>query len=434
MKQLVIYSVLLVLPGIVVAQHTYTHEQFIAAVLEHDFDIQISSNDASIAANENNIGNAGYLPQISATADQNWSESNARQEYLSGQVNEVNGARNTALTAGVQLNWTFFDGFRMFARDKKLDLLESAALINLRAQSEMKVYQASVSFYTLMVLTDLDKLYQASIEVSSQRYEQLDIRVRNGAASEMELIQARLDLTADSAALLNNHRAISALQAQLNGMIARDPALPFEAQGNLPEIPQQLTWDQIRDSSLSNNASLLLAKSALAISEQERREVLSYWYPQLSFYAGYNYSRSQNQVGFLLSNKSIGPSVGLTLRWDILTGLSRIQNTRNSALQISNAALREEQQTFAIQSELRDAYLGYEFASKNLQFEQRNQLVAEEVESIMQNAFESGAYTPLQLREFQLAVVAARTRYLQAELDFISNYLNVLLVSGSMTF
>ncbi len=431
MKRIYIYLIIL-LSGIAHAQESFTHEAYIAAVLEHDFDIRIVANNATMAANENNIGNAGYLPEINASADQNWTINNARQEFLSGQVNEANNAKNTALTAGVQLNWTFFDGFKMFARDKKLDLLESAGQLQLRAQMEMKVYQASVSYYTLLVLDEMNTIYEESIALSKERYNQMDIRVRNGAASEMELIQAQLDLTADSAAYLNNQRSIEALKANLNAMIARDPSLPFEAAGELPDVLEALTWESLREKSLADNSSLLLAKSALAISEQERKEVLSAWYPQLAFYAGYNYGRSQNEVGFLLSSQSLGPSFGLTFKWDILSGLSRIQTSKNSSLAIENTQLKEKQQSTMIQSELRDAYLGYEFARKNLAFEQRNQVVAEEVEQIMENAFESGAFTPLELREFQFAVVTAKSRLLNARQEYVTNYLNVTLLSGSM--
>lgn len=421
-------------PLVAAAQHTFTHEQFIAAVLEHDFDIRIVANNAEMAANENNIGNAGYLPEVNATADQNWTINDARQEFLSGQVNEANKAKNTSLNAGVQLNWTFFDGFKMFARDKKLSLLESSAHTQLRAQMEMKVYQASASFYTLLVLEEMNELYESSIALSKARYDQIAIRLQNGAASEMELIQAQLDLTADSAAYLNNERAVEALKANLNGMIARDPSIPFEASGALPTTLEQLSWEQVHERGLADNSSLLLAKSALAISEQERKEVLSAWYPQLAFYAGYAYGRSQNEVGFLLSSQSVGPNVGFTLKWDILSGLSRIQTSKNSLLAIENAQLAEEKQQTIIQSELRTAFLGYEFALKNSAFEERNQLVAEEVEQIMQTAFESGAYTPLELREFQFAVVNAKSRLLNARLDCITNYLNVMLLSGAMTF
>src|SRR5690606_12272074 len=156
-----------------------------------------------------------YLPTISILADQNWSQTSARQEFLTGQVNEANNAKNTALNLGAALNWTFFDGFRMFARDKKLDLMEESAQLNLRAEMEMKVYQASISYYTLLVLKEMNSIYEESISLTKARYDQMWSKFENGAISQMEFIQTQLDLTADSSLYLNNLREIQAIKAGL---------------------------------------------------------------------------------------------------------------------------------------------------------------------------------------------------------------------------
>lgn len=430
MKKIAFIIVVLLNFGIS-AQNEFTYDQFILEVLNKDFGVQIAKNNASIAENENNIGNAGYLPTISISADQNWSQTSARQEFLTGQVNEANNAKNTALNLVAALNWTFFDGFRMFARDKKLDLMEESAQLNLRAEMEMKVYQASISFYTLLVLKEMNSIYEESISLTKARYDQMQSKFENGAISQMEFIQTQLDLTADSSLYLTNLRDIEAIKASLNALIARDQSVEFDAIGELPSIEEILTWESIREKALANNANLLISKSAIAISEQERKEVLSAWYPQLSFYAGYNYGRAQNGVGFLLSNQSYGPNVGISLKWDILSGLSRIQNTRNSALTISNTELANAQRNLEIEAELKGAFVNYEFARTNMIFEERNQLVAIEVEEIMSAAFESGAFTPLELREFQFAVIESKSRMLDAKLQFLVSELNIKLLSGS---
>lgn len=413
------------------AQTDFTLEEYLAEVLKKDYGILIVKNTAIIAENNNNIGNAGYLPTISVDANQNWTISNARQEFLSGQVNDVQGANNQSLAVGATLNWTFFDGFKMFATDKKLDLLQSSAQLNLRAEMEMKIYQASISFYTLLLLEDLNTVYEESIDFSMARYNQLKTKVDNGAASQVELVQARLDLTADSAALLSNTRSIESLKANLNAMIARDPSLNFEANGVFPDINEPLNWEQVKAQTLSENASLLYAKSMVAVSEYERKEVLSRYYPQLSLYAGYNYGQSQNEVGFVLSSRTTGPQFGFSMKWDILNRLSRIQDGKNSKIYIENNQLVEEQQSLAVQTELKNAFLAYEWAKKNYDFELRNQMISEEIAAIKEEAFNSGALTQLELREFQFAIITAKNRMINAKMEFITGYLNIQLLSGN---
>lgn len=414
----------------VFGQTNFTHEQFIAEVLAKDYGILVVKNSAIIAENNNNIGNAGYLPTITVDASQNWTINNARQSFATGLVNDVKGAKNTSLNVGATMNWTFFDGFKMFATDKKLDILEDASQLNVRAQMEMKIYQASMSFYTLLLLNEMQSIYQESIDYSKARYDQLKLKVDKGAASEVELVQSRLDLIADSAAYLDNVRSIESLKSTLNTLISRDPEAPLTISGEIPELIETRSWESIKEQALAENANLLYYKSMIAVSEQERKETISRYYPQLSFYAAYNYSTSQNEVGILTSSRTLGPQFGLSLQWDILNRLSRIQDTKNSKILIENANYIEEEQRLSVQSELRDAYLSYEWAVKNYQFEERNQLVAEEIATIMEQAYSSGSMTALELRAFQFSVIEGKNRLLNAKLAYITGLMNIELLSG----
>lgn len=411
-------------------QNSYTLDTYISAVLENDFGIKLMKNEVLISENENNPGAAGYLPTIGVTAEQNWTINSARQEFLSGQVNEASNAKNQAFTAGVMLNWTFFDGFRMFATDKKLDLLEEQTKLNLAAEMEMKIYSATLSYYTYLVLSEMKKVYEQSVDLSHARRELLELRVEKGATSEMELIQARLDVTADSAVLLDNMRATEQLRAEMNKLLGRSPEVELQLEGELPETIKQLTWEQLTEAVLTQNTTLLLAKSGIAVREKERKEALSRYYPQLAFYGAYNFGTSQNEVGFLLSNRSYGPQFGLTLRWDILDGLTRMKDTKNARIRVESAGIVAEQQELAVKTELHIAFQDYEWAVRMMEFEQRNAMEAEEMADIMEKSLQSGALTPLELREIQFGITLARSRLLNAQLNYLTSTLNISLASG----
>ena len=99
---------------------------------------------------------------------------------------------------------------------------------------------------------------------------------------------------------------------------------------------------------------------------------------------------------------------------------------------IENSQFFQEQRSLAIQSELRDAFLTYEWARKNYEFEERNQFITEEVAAIKEQAFNSGALTQLELREFQFAIINAKNRMVNAKMEYITGLLNVKLLSGEM--
>lgn len=409
------------------AQQKFTIDTFLSAVLAQDFGIRLSKNQVEQAANANNIGAAGYLPQIGVNLEQNWTINSARQEFLSGQINEANNAQNRSFAAGIMMNWTFFDGFHMFLEDKRLDLMEQSAKINLSAEMEMKIYRAALAFYTLLLLEEINAMYLESIDLSQARLAQIETKKQFGATNDLVWLQAQMDLNADSAVFLQNNRAINLLKSEMNNMMAQNPESRFEVEGSFPKQFDKLAWEDIKQKGLSQNSAILQAKTMLAIREKEHKQVMSRYYPQLDFYTGYNFGQANNQVGFLLANRSYGPQFGLTLRWDVLSGLSRMYDAKNTKIEIDNSKLLQEQQENTVSAELHQAYLDYEWSIENLKFEAKNIASLEQSTNIMKQALTLGSVTPLQLREFQFSVIQAKTRYLEAKMQFITAQLNIAL-------
>lgn len=430
MKNIITFILSLFLIANLHAQKSYDLKSYVNKVIESDYGVKIISNEAVIASNKNNIGNAGYLPRISSDLRRDITINTARQEFLGNQINEAENAQNTAFDMGVLLEWTIFDGFKMFATDKKLDHLEQYAKLNLQAEMEMKAYQAAIAFYTHILLTEMRSIYEDAIELSNARYQYLERRSDAGAASRTALLQAKLDLTADSAAFLNNEREIQNIQNELNLLIASEKPVRILTDGNLPETGKTFSMDQLLKKARNQNSNLLLAKSNIAIRAQEEKEAKSRFYPQLGVYASYNFNTSQNEVGFLRSNRVFGPSVGITLRWDILDQLSRFQELKNTKIDQHNAALIKQQEELIIRTELQEAFTNYEWAKKNMQFESRNQITAKEITEITKQAFEAGSITALELREIQFGIIDAKSRFLAAQMEYITAELNMGLTTG----
>ncbi len=417
-------------PIVSFSQLTFSYEEYISEVLAKDFGILMMKNEQQIAANENNIGAAGYLPRISMDARQDFTVNSARQEFLGGQTNEADNAQNRAFDVGGLLEWTFFDGFKMFATDKKLNHLEETAQLNTRAEIEFKIYEASIQFYTYLLLKEMQSTYETAVDLSKLRFEDMQNKFENGVATKVELLQSELDLTADSSALLLNQKELRNIKIQLAKMITLPLDEEFSVNGQLPESISPIAWEDILDQANEKNTNLLLAKSALAVRESEKKEALSRFYPQLGFYAAYNLNTAQNEVGFLLSNRVYGPSVGLTLRWDILDQLSRFQELKNAKIHIENAELGLKEQQLFISSELKKAFNEFEWASKTLSFELRNKVSTNNIVEIAKVSLDAGTITALELREIQFSLIEAQRRILSTQLDYVTAKLNLDLQTG----
>ncbi|RFC53287.1 TolC family protein [Brumimicrobium aurantiacum] len=429
MKALIISS-LLIFSSIAIGQKELSLQQVVDRVLTQNFGIQISKIDAEIAKNSNNPGNAGYLPTLNIEATQDLTLNTARQEFLSGDITEATNAKNTAFSAGAVLNWTFFDGFKMFITDKKLDELERYSELNLRAAMEMKIYEAVVNYYTLLSLQEMEEVYTGAIELSKMRKDYTQNRFNSGAANRIQLMQAELDLTADSAAYIANQQAQAQIKADLIKILQLPVNEEIRVKGDLNVNEETPNWDEIAKQFSEQNTSIMQAKSNIAVTELTTKEAKSRFYPQLSFYAAYNFGSSVNEVGFLASNRSYGPSVGITASWSILNHLSRATELRNSRLNEERAQLTLKNDSISALADLNNYYQVLQFSKEKLLFEQRNISQTQSIIEISQKALNAGSITPLELREIQYSAIQAEGRLLQSQIEYQTARLNIALLSG----
>ena len=89
-------------------------EDAVNTALKNNYDILVAHNDADIAKINNTLGNAGILPSVFETGTDNYSITNSHQELASGLIKESSSVPSNALNAALALNWTLFDGGKMF--------------------------------------------------------------------------------------------------------------------------------------------------------------------------------------------------------------------------------------------------------------------------------------------------------------------------------
>jgi len=132
------------------AQDLLTLENAVKIALENNYDIKIAQNNAKIDATNNSLANAGMLPILTANLTNNNSQLNTKQTQGDGTVRELDGAKNMSLTYGVGLDWTIFDGMRMFAKKEQLDLLEQQGKAELQAAMLTKISDVYLTYFDLV--------------------------------------------------------------------------------------------------------------------------------------------------------------------------------------------------------------------------------------------------------------------------------------------
>src|SRR3954468_11822292 len=113
------------------AQQQLTLQDAITAALKNNYDILLSRNDSTSYALDRYYSFGAFLPQVNGTASAVWNSNNQQLKFASridGKDSLItrNGVRTSNLNYGVNLNWTLFNGLRMFATRERL--MEQEAL------------------------------------------------------------------------------------------------------------------------------------------------------------------------------------------------------------------------------------------------------------------------------------------------------------------
>ena len=132
------------------AQEVLTLEEAVQLALKNNYDIRLASNDLKIDEAGVGVANAGMLPRLDATFSQNNSIQNTKQTQSTGAVRELDNAKNNNMTYGVNLGWTVFDGFRMFARYDQLQELQKQGETELKLTIMTRVSDVMAGYYDLV--------------------------------------------------------------------------------------------------------------------------------------------------------------------------------------------------------------------------------------------------------------------------------------------
>ncbi|HEX5625949.1 MAG TPA: TolC family protein [Saprospiraceae bacterium] len=398
------------------AQEVLRLSDAISMALQNNYNLQIASGEMAIARNNVTRGNAGMLPEVSLNAGMSFSGTDTKQEFVTGNEVDKKGAQSNAIQSGLQLNWTLFDGMKMFITYDKLKALDQLSILNTKMRIEQTVAEIINGYYEVVRQMQLLKANDQIQEVYTERLNIAKTKWELGSANKSEYLQARLDLHAQRALRFQLEAQLIQSKQALNLLIVRDPELPFEVEDLIP-VDTSLTITELVQSSKAGNVSFQYYQVNQRIQEFSLREQKAARYPNLQFNANYNFSRTDNQAGFLLYNQNLGWNTGLSATWNLFQGWNVRRNIQNSKISLQNAELMTELNASEVRTAIYRAYTGYQAALERLRLESENAALAEENVSLAMNRFRLGNTNSLELKYAQQSLEDSLTRIVQTRYE-----------------
>ncbi len=396
----------------VCAQEMLSAQEAVKIGIEQNFSVRILRNQEQVASNNNTAGNAGMLPTVSTVGTTSYSVNNTEQKFFNGETRGGSGASNISIRTGLEVNWTAFDGFQMFVERDRLAALESQSRTQTIAQMQELAANILDAYYNLVQLELSTDNLRYAVGLDRDLLELVENKKRIGTATGLELLQSRTRLTADSARLVQLETDIQRARKNFNQLLNRPVEISFQVDSALSSMLLP-SLEELLQRSRQSNPDLLLRKIerelALLASANQKGNL----WPELSLQGTLNYNFQRNDIGFLLSNRNFGPTIGLTLRYTVYDGDNRKREIANARIAEDNAALREAEIQQIIEAQIRTRYGDYQALRQLANLEELNLKVAEEQASLARELYRLGRTTNFEVREAILQGIQANDRVIQ---------------------
>ncbi len=421
-----------------VGQELLSLENAISITLENNYGIQIAKRTVQQAENNSHLLNKGLLPSLTGTASASRNSSSSEMTTSEGVEFEIDDAVNKNYSAGLKVSFTLFDGFQRWYKNKNLD--ESLALSKLDARQivESTLIDVYSTYYTANLFDQNVSNQTEILKISKQRLARVKAHASFGQVSQLDVLNAEVDVNNDSISLLNLQNQMTNIKRDLNLLLGRKIDILFVTNLEVA-MNNDLKKLDLLNSALDENVQVLKRRQQLRIGQNLDEINKSTWLPKLSFNSTYNWSLQDNSITPTIGNQiqlqeqqNIGLNTGIALNWDIFDGGSNIIRKQNSAIDILNAETNLELVQQELSRDILNAWSNYQNALYLINVQAKNVETNQNNFARTKEKFNLGQINSITFRQAQINLLNAQTIFNKSKFDAKLSELQLLQLSGRL--
>lgn len=400
--------------------------------LESNFGIRTALLRTQASKTSNTWGAAGALPNLStfvtgstSVSDQTENPTSFIQEKF-----ETDG-----LNAGVNFNWTLFDGMGMFASKSRLALLQSQSEGQATLIIEQTVEAVDRTYHNVLLQTELLSVLAESMSLSRQRLNEIKLSELYGVAGTFDRLQFENAILADSTSWLQQGVAVKSAFRNLNLLMGDYENLLWVLTDEMVSPPDLPSFKEISLAILLDNTSLKNALLSESIAQSGVKQAQAFLYPVLGLNASFSnaFSKfSSEEANLEASGRSVNTSALLTLNFNLLNGGATRRSISLAKIQSDISALDVENTRYEASSIANNAYDRYTLgASVHYLSVQASQNALTSLE-IAEDSYKNGVINALDYRALEVALQRARVNELSALLLWRGAYVEVQRLVGAL--
>lgn len=406
-----------------------TLKKAIEITLENNYGIKLARENIEQLDINANAGNAGMLPIVDVGASYQKAFGNFDTHAYSGQSIHEKGSNSNMSDLWINLNWTIFDGLRMFAEYDRLEKIKETGEQILKIEMDQAISDLIIAYSSIIMEKAKLDVLKERYSLSGFRYGIAKSSYEVGKSPEIEMLQAEVEMRSDSSAIIAQSSKYMNAIDEINGIMG---GTTYE------EISDQLTLSDIiglRDlesKSLESNNRLLLERQLVRVKEIEVDKSRTDFLPRLDLNAGYYFSEIDAEAAFIHYNRFLGPKIALTLKYNIFDGFNSLNNNENAQIELEKQKISEKEFELQIKTVISQFWHQYISYKDLIEYEKQNIKLSENNLNIAKNAYEVGAISSLDFRDAQQKHIEIKIRLIEAR--HFAKYFEtkLLMISGQL--
>lgn len=412
------------------SQSKLSFEKALELTLANNYEISMAKVNEEIALNNSSKANNDYLPTLAASGGYNWTYFDGENRLIT-ETRQFDANNSYNYNATATISYTIFNG--MGRRYTYLQNKESAILSHLQLQLVIQntIVELATIFHEVARLEESVEFLNESVAISRDRLSRAENQYEYGQAKKLDILNAKVDLNADSINLINGLQQLENAKRDLNFVMGQDVSQDLVVDNSIV-IRNDLTKDEVVLSAESKNLELQIIENNLKINEYAIGASKSTWMPSINANAGYQYRGTEDPNGaFLIGSNNFGPQAGVALNWTIFNGTNQTQ-VKNAKLNLKNQQIQKQSLDQQIKSRALNSYTIYSNQLFILKSQADNVATAQDNFNRSKEAFDLGQINSIEFRQAQLNLINAEQALSNAKYDAKNAEFQVLAVMGKL--
>lgn len=400
--------------------------------LENNYQLKQANNQLDLARDRVFSAKADFLPSLNGSLNGTQTVGQQFNNIALAYREEV----SNSISGNISANITVFDGFNNILNLRQSRTNEEFEEQSLARTRETIIFTTASRYLQVLLDKELLQIAQEDLEASKKQLEQVKAQVEVGSRPTVDLYDQESIVANNELAVIQQENSLEFSKTRLVRILQIDPLENYEfIQPEINEDVDTQSFDLIAltQRALSSRADLRAQELLIQAREYDLQMSRSNLYPSLTARAGIstNYQdvyrgvdpETQERVPVSFTDQFFDQRItrfaAFSLNIPIFNNWNNRITIEQAKVNHKNARLDLEDQQYAVQEEVRQAYNDYTTYRKQLETTQKALRAAEKTYETQRQRYNVGSTTLIELSN-------ANARYVQAQSDHVRALYNLI--------